>query len=200
MKSSSPIRSSSGRWLIVLVAVIALLAAACGSSSDTDAEPELPSIDEPDDSTEATDDESGNEAEVAETQEAVDPEQAFAEFEACMADHGVSVSIGGQGGAAVDDLEPGSDPAQNATPEDFEAAQAECDPILDSAFGSFDLSPEQEAEQADAMLELEQCLAEAGFEIDTSGGSFQIPQDVDFDEFNLAMNDCAPAGAIDGGS
>lgn len=195
MKISAPTRKSPR--FIILAAAIAILAGACGSSSDTTAAPELASIDEPPGAAAVTSD---DDPEVAETPGAVDPDQAFAEFEACMADHGVTVAISGSGGAPVDDLVPGPEPAREVTPEDLEAAEAACEPILDDAFGSFDLSPEQEAEQADALLEMEHCLAEAGFEIDMTGGSFQVPQDVDFDEFNLAMNDCAPAGAIGGGS
>jgi len=195
MKISAPTRKSPR--FIILAAAIAILAGACGSSSDTTAAPELASIDEPPGAAAVTSD---DDPEVAETPGAVDPDQAFAEFEACMADHGVTVAISGSGGAPVDDLVPGPEPAREVTPEDLEAAEAACEPILDDAFGSFDLSPEQEAEQADALLEMEHCLAEAGFEIDMTGGSFQVPQDVDFDEFNLAMNDCAPAGAVGGGS
>jgi len=197
MRTLALTRTSSRRWFIVLAATLAILAGACGSSSDPAAAPELASIDEPADAATVAD---GDEPDVAETPKAVDPEQAFAEFEACMADHGVTVAIGGPGGAPVDDLDPSSEPAQEVTPADLEAAEAECEPILDNAFASFDLSPEQEAERADELLEVQQCLAEAGFEIDMSGGRFQVPQDVDFDEFNIAMKDCASLGAVGGGS
>ena len=198
MKTSTSIRKPDRRWIIVLALAMAIFASACSSSTDTLAAPELASIDEPDDAIAPTDDD--DEPEDGEAPEEVDPEQAFAEFEACMAEYGVSVSFGDTGGAAVEELQPESEPDQEFSLEDIEAAQEECDPILESAFGSFDLSPEQEAEQADSMLELQQCMADAGFDIDMQGGAFEVPQDVDFDEFNAVMNDCAPAGAVSFGS
>ncbi len=196
MNTSALTSKPTRRWSTVFVAAIAVLAAACGSSSSAADAPELASIDEPTATTTATEDE----PEAAETPEAVDPDQAFAEFEACMADHGVTVAIGGVGGASVDELDPSSDQIEEVTPEDLEGAEAACEPILDNAFGSFDLSPEQEAERADELLEMQQCLAEAGFDLDMSGGRFEVPQDVDFDEFDNAMNDCAPEGTVSVGS
>ena len=205
-----------GRWLIAPVTAIALTAAACGSTGTATDAPELASIEEaaattstastddgaapaddsPDDEPEASADDSADNAEPAAP---VDPDQAFAEFEACMAEYGVTVAIGGPGGASVDELDPtGDQPFENITPEDIEAADAACQPILDNAFGSFDLSPEQEAEQADAMLEMQQCLSAAGFDIDMTGNAFQLSSDIDFDEFDKAMNACAPDGAIAG--
>ena len=196
MRSSALTSRPSRRGLAALTAAVAILAGACGSSKDAAEAPELASIDEAADATSAT--QPG--PTTTEAPEAVDPDQAFAEFEACMADHGVTVAIGGAGGAPVDDLDSDSEQVEEVTPEDIEAAQEACEPILDDAFGSFDLSPEQEAEQADELLEIQQCLAEAGFDIDMTGGSFQVPQDVDFDEFNTAMNDCAPESPVGGGS
>ena len=213
-----------GRRLLALATAIALSAAACGSTSTATDAPELASIegatettstastddgaapadDNSDDKPEGNADGSGDDsAEETEPAAPVDPDQAFAEFEACMSEYGVTVAIGGlgAGGASVDELEPAGDqPFENVTPEDIEAADAACQPILDNAFGSFDLSPEQEAEQADAMLEMQQCLSAAGFDIDMTGNAFELSPDIDFDEFNKAMNDCAPDGAIAAGS
>lgn len=197
MKPSNPTRKSPNRWLLVLATTIAISTSACGSSADTSASSDLASIDEPSDSS-ASGDTSEGDSEDAESTEAVDPDQAFAEFEACMAEYGVAIAIGGSGGAAVDAIKPDSDPSEAPTEEDLEAAGIACDPILEKAFGSFDASPEQEAEQADELLEMQQCLAEAGFEIDLSGGSFELSGDIDFDEFNVAMDNCAPASTLDG--
>lgn len=196
MRSNSHTRRPAHRRLIAAVGAVAILAGACGSDGDAADAPELASIDEPTATTPSTPDDSSE----AEAPGEVDPEQAFAEFEACMADHGVSVAFGGTGGAPVEDLDTRPDQLVEVTPEDIEAAQEDCNRILDNAFGSFDLSPEQEAEQADELLGMQQCMADAGFDIDASGGGFQVPEDVDFDEFNIAMNDCAPEGSVRDGS
>lgn len=185
--------------LASIIVALLVVAVACGSGGATASEPELASIEDSSpgeaDSTSDDDSEGGEDSTPATSApstapEDVDPDEVFARFEACMAKYGVEVSFGGSGGAPV----PGSDEA-TAQPEitdfeDLEEAQKECDPILDEAFGSFDLSPEDEAEQADQMLALQLCLADEGFEIDMQSNRFQLPQDVDFDEFNAAMTRC----------
>lgn len=170
------------QWLPALGVVAVLLVASCGSTSESGSD-ELPSL-----STETSTADADTETEPNE----VDPDEAFAAFEACMAEYGIEMSIS-TGGDAVE--VPGSEDAPGGdgtppNPEAFEEAQAECDPILDEAFGSFEMSPEQEAEQADMMLSLQRCLADKGYEIELDGPGFQLPAEIDIDEFDTAMSEC----------
>jgi hypothetical protein len=119
----------------------------------------------------------------------VDPEEAFARFEACMADHGVMVSFGA-GGAEVPGEVSDNRQTEAVTPERMEEAQRECDPILQEAFGSFDLDPEQEAEMADQMLALQLCLADEGYDIEINDNMFN-PGQVDMEEFGAALDRCS---------
>jgi hypothetical protein len=196
--------------LLALCCAILMLTAACTSGTET-ATTELPTL--ADTSAEATaetdaDDDAGDagaagdgeatdeEGEDAEPEE-VDPEIAMAEYEKCMADQGVDVSmaVAGEEGSSIETFE--TDPNDidaNAGAEldfeDFEAAAEICETILEDAFGSFEATPEQEAEFADQMLELEKCMSEAGFDIDMSGNSFQLDESIDFQAFEEAMSSC----------
>ncbi len=175
-------KTKSAQRLAALATVL-LLAAGCGSSSESGSE-ELPTLtDEAAAASSASDTEEVSEA---------DQEKAFAEFEACMTEYGVDVSFSAGGGSVEvpGEQDAPTDGFENMTPEKMEEASAACDPILEDAFGSFELSPEQEAEQADMMLEMQQCLAEEGFEIDLTGNSFALPANVDPTELDAAMTKC----------
>ncbi len=163
-----------------------LVVSACGSGTDDAAsEPELAAIAAPGETREPTDDASEPSAAPE-----VDPEEAFARFGACMAEYGVTV-VSGTGGAAVPGDAPGDLPTEPVTAEKLEEAQRECDPILEEAFGSFDLHPEQDVELADQMLALQLCLADEGFDIDLSGNSFSMDQSqIDMAGFDAAFNRC----------
>lgn len=165
----------------VLAVVAALVAGAC-STSDAASDPELASI-ESTSSTEAST-ASGSDSSTSE----VDQEEAFALFEACMADYGVMASVGA-GGADVPGEVSDDRQTEPVTPEKIEEAQRECDPILEEAFGSFDLDPEQEAEMADQMLALQLCLADEGYDIEINGNMFD-PGQVDMEEFGAALDRC----------
>ncbi len=176
-----------------------LLLGACGSSSEQGKGDELPTLN---DSAE-TETESETTRTTSDIKEPVDPEQAFAQYEACMSDHGVDVSAltPGGGGATVNNDGAGdkdsSIPAPNAA--DFEEANTACESILKDAFGEFEMSPEDEAKLADELLDMQKCLADKGFDIDLAGGSFEVDESVDFDEFQQAMNSCAPEGTFGAG-
>ena len=119
----------------------------------------------------------------------------MAEYEQCLADNGIDLASSGEDGDAFAmefESEAGAD--EELAMEDFEAAAAECDSILEDAFGEFELSPEEEAEMADQMLEMQRCLAEKGIDIETDdgNGAFQIGGDLDFDEMEAAMDECSP--------
>lgn len=136
-----------------------------------------------------------------------DIELAMAEFEDCMADHGIEVSsaIAGDGGAEMSQ-ESHSDATAGASDveisiEDFEAAAEECDELLDGVIQDLDdLSPEQRAELADMNLQFEQCMAEQGFDVSPDeSGAFTLGPEIDFDEFEAASNDCSSAFALEEG-
>ena len=153
-----------------------------------------------DDATGESDDGNG----VDDPGEETDPDIAMAEYEQCMSDQGIDLEFGEAGeGAAVEQFEIDDEAATSEGAvaiddfEDFEAAAAECDAILDDAFGDFELTPEQEAEFADEMLELERCLSDQGFDIDTSGIALEIGEDIDFEAFDEAIRTCQPDAQFD---
>lgn len=121
----------------------------------------------------------------------VDEDEAFARFSACMAEHGVSIIIGTGGGAPVPGETPDDVSTEPISPEKVEEAHAECSPILEESFGSFDLAPAQEAEMADQMLSLQLCLADEGYEIEINGNGFSPGQVSDMDEFSAALDQCS---------
>lgn len=166
---------------IICAGVLTLVLAACGGTSAEPTTPTLPSL---------TEDAGDDAAATTTTTEAVDPEEAFQEYEACMRDHGIELPDMSDGGA-VDIVEGG-----DLDFEAFEAAGAECDPILEAAFGEFELSPEQEAEMMDQQLAFAQCMRDSGIDWPdpSSDGSMMIElgDDMDPETVNAAMEVCAP--------
>ncbi len=165
--------------------VLALVLAACGGATGSTAGDELPRLESGNTSSPTT-------TEPSEPTEA-DQEAAMAEYEKCMGDLGVDVGdlvAGGGSGVAVEGETVIEEVEGDFDPAEFEAAAAQCDELLTDAFGEFEVSPEQEAEIADQMLELEKCLAEAGYEIDMSGQAFEVDPSIDFEEFQQALDSC----------
>jgi hypothetical protein len=175
---------------IAAIAALVLILAACGGSGDDTANgtaPTLPTLNE----TTAADAEPDA---ATTTTEAVDPEEAMLEYAVCMREHGVdmpdpgssgdgSFVIGGSGGEG--DFEA------------FEEAAAECDPILESAFGDFELTPEQETEFMDQQLAFAQCMRDQGVDWpdpDPSGEdaviSIELGDNGDPEAMNAAMEKC----------
>ncbi len=178
-----------------------LLLGACGTSGATDsansgesATATIASI-----APETTDAESPEEDETA--ADSPTEEESILAYNNCMTDLGVNeqflinpdlqgeeaessqIIIGGdgEGGEAA------------ITEEDFEVlqeAQKECDPILENAFGSFDLSPEQEAAQKDTELKWSRCMEEQGIDINISGGGFELSGDIDQAAMEEASEKC----------
>lgn len=193
---------------VVAVCALALgLVTACGTSGDdTDAAAELPTLND-----DATDDAAAGGSETDEAPgdnpsddvdgEEVDPDLVFADYEKCMGEHGVDISFAepaddgsGDSGAQAGALE-----STSLDDEAMDEAMAACDSILDDAFGDFEPSPEQEAEMADQMLEMQKCLDEKGFDIDLDGDTFLVETEGDGDEFEQAMRACEPEFVFDGG-
>lgn len=166
---------------MALAGALVLVTAACGDGTAESTTPTLPTLSEQ---------AAGNEtAATTTTTEAVDPDEAFREYTACMREQGVEmpdtqteggvISIGG--GNAVDF-------------EAFEEAAAECEPILEAAFGEFELSPEQEAEMMDQELAFAQCMRDNGVDWpDPSGDNgtmIELGDDFDPETINAAIETC----------
>lgn len=134
---------------LALLAGLMLLLAACGSATAETTPPTLPSIE-----SEAA---PGSEATTS-TTEPVDPDDAFLEYTACMRDMGVDMPDPTSDGDTVMIV------GEDSDPEAFEAAMAECDPILEAAFGEFEMTPEQDAERLDMELAFARCMRENGVE------------------------------------
>ncbi len=188
----------------ITIAVASIFAASCGSAPTTTAataadatseeSTELPTL-----ATTTPGSESGEQSATTPPEEAeTDPELAMAEYEACMDDLGIDVpDFDGGGGVVVEEFEVDAESTDSVDFEEMQAAMDECDDVLEEAFGSFEMSPEQEAEMADQLLELERCLADAGFDIDMNEGGFELPADIEFEDFNEAMNNCQPDQATE---
>lgn len=202
--------------LLAAICAVLLLGSACSSGADT-ATAELPTLaDSTEETADASSDDDAEGAEDTESDDAtaddadgaadgsggddeeVDPEIAMAEYEKCMQDQGLDVQMAtaGEGSSSIETLEPSTDESDNGgsiedfSIEDFEAAEEVCGPILEDAFGSFELTPEQEAEMADEMLELSRCMSEQGFDIELDQGVFELDEDIDFEAFENAMSTC----------
>lgn len=159
------------------MASLALLLAACGSGSDDSAaadeapptteaalgESGLPSLaaDDPADDAEA-------DAADEEPAEDVDPETAVEDYEICLAEQGIDVAA----------VEASSIEDQEAflLSDEFTAANAVCEPILESAFGDFELDPAFEAELSDRSAELAACGREI-LGVDIPDDILSLPDD-----------------------
>lgn len=179
--------------LLALALTATMALGACGPS-EADEASDLPTLSSQTD--DSSSDEDANDGDSDGELSEADQEKAMAEYESCMADAGVDIGsfIGGDsGGAAVESIEVGS--GEDGEPLDFEAfetAAEACDQILEDAFGSFEMTPEQEAEAADQMLEMQRCLSEAGFDINLDDNAFELDENVDFEAFEEAMSSCSP--------
>lgn len=176
---------------IARTGALLLVLAACGGETATTTTPPLPTMSEQRADATTT------------TTAAVDPEEAFQEFTACMREHGINMpdpeTEGGADGAVIS-IEGGGP----MDPEAFEEAAAACDPILEAAFGEFELSPEQEAEMMDQQLAFAQCMRDNGVDWpDPSGDGgtmIELGDDISSETIHAAMEICREGtfGSSDG--
>lgn len=166
---------------IAFAGALVLVLAACGGDGANGTTPTLPTLSE-----EPTSEET---AETT-TTEAVDPEQAFQEYTACMQEQGIEMPDPQDGGVIAIGSHDGFDF------ESFEAAAAECDPILEAAFGEFEMTPEQEAEMRDQELAMAQCMRDNGIDWPDPGSDgstmIELGDDIDPEEIDAALEACAP--------
>lgn len=162
-----------------LLFAFALLVAACGTGSDaevaagdqptqgttettetTEAELQdsgLPSLEEIDQNP-AADDSDSMVDDGAADDEPIDPEEAVELYIVCLQDEGIDTD-------AVELMSVEEEEAYLSTSE-FLDANAACEPILEEAFGDFELDPEVEAALADRSAEMAACGREVlGVEI-----------------------------------
>ena len=91
------------------------------------------------------------------------PRRGMLAYTECMREHGIDMpdpqpaGAGGEGGAIALEVDPSS--------EEFEAAQAACEPIMEDAFGEMEIDPEREAEMREQMLAFAECMREHGIDM-----------------------------------
>jgi len=154
--------------------------------------------------------------------ESLSPEDAVREYNACVTAQGMpEMAIpedlaGGSGGLTIVGGETIEEPSGDEFDEStfdfdrFEEVDEKCGHFLDSAFGDFELSPEEEAIFKDAELEFTKCMKERGFDIQMMGPGSDAPSldpeetgapgdggssmmefaDDDFEKFNEAADAC----------
>ncbi len=156
------------------LAVLALLVTACGGGSGTEdgtADDDVASLDSG---------EPPNDTTVGSTESSapVDPDAAFLAFTECMREEGIDMP---DPQVAGEDRMVMAAPAQDLdmTSEEFEAAQAACEPLLQEAMGNFEVDPEMEAEAREEMLAFAECMREHGIdmpdpEFSSDGGAARI--------------------------
>ena len=164
---------STGRFAAVsMLLALSVLGAACGSGSDAEAaagdgatatsapsttaaelqDSGLPSLNDEDQNPAADDSDS------LVDDEPVEEEEAFEAYLDCMRGQGIDVD-------AVE-ASPIADQEAFMASDEFKTANVECEPILEAAFGSFELDPEMEAALADRSAEMAACGREVlGVEI-----------------------------------
>lgn len=185
------------RLAALCCALAVLTLAGCGGSdTSASATEDLPTLqsdaaaDGADGSTSSNDAADGSKGD-----EEVDPELAMAEFDKCMADHGISTGMAeGEGGGFTQSFETQVQDGAGPSEGDIDAALEECNELVGGIFQDIDdLSPEQQAEMADMNLEFEKCLQEKGIDIDMEdGGAFMLPDDIDMEDFEAAASECQP--------
>lgn len=190
MTTTRPTGTAIAAGALMLMALVG-----CGAANDDEstAANELPSIQSDAGDDTATDDPTGDSSEDADV---VDPDLAFAEYEKCMEDNGIEMEAAGDG-AFTQSVEMSADEPSDGisldqlSEEAFAEAADACDPILEDAFGSFELSPDEEAEVADRQLDFQKCLKDQGFDADAGeGGSLTITGEFDEADFQAAADAC----------
>jgi hypothetical protein len=181
--------------IVALLAALGLLLGACGNGGDDGDDAAPASIDNGDNGDNGDGDNGDGEGGGS-----TDPEDAALEYAQCMRDHGVDmpdpeVQEGGEFG--IDLTHP-----EGMSEEEFAAAQAACDPILEEARPEREPpSPEELAETRDRAVALAECMRDRGHDypdpvINEDGGMEMptppgaAPGDPGFEEFEQDLEDC----------
>jgi pyruvate/2-oxoglutarate dehydrogenase complex dihydrolipoamide acyltransferase (E2) component len=190
--------------LVATAATVALLSA-CGGGDNGDGQ-EVASLDtdppaaEQPPGTEATVGSASPEASTSATGSApaasapTDPREAELAYVECMREHGIEMNDPEPGGGIMNQVEEGDQ-------EEFEAADTECQPLLEAALSEVEMDPEQVAELREQLLEYAQCMREHGIDMEDpvvdENGRVEMqeggPSPGD-DEFAAADEECGGAG------
>lgn len=170
---------------LALLGALLVVLAACGGATTDSTSPTLPSIAE-----QATAEDAVPRSEATtSTTETVDPDEAMQEYATCMRENGVDMPDPGTDGAIMIG-------GPDVDPTTVDAAMAECDPILEAAFGDFEMSPEMEAEQRDLDLAFSRCMRDNGVEEWPDPGTddsmtIELGSDSDPETVNAAVDLCS---------
>ena len=199
---------------IALAAALSLALAACGSSSGSVDGVASLGTDAPDASapTDSADNAGSDGDEVTTT--SLDPEDAALEFARCMREHGIDLpdpqvaeGPGGQGGGVMIQIDGEFDD------EKMQEAQEACQPIMESAIGSFEEpDPEEVERMQEQMIEFAQCMREHGVDFPDPvfdenggmtvsagvGGEGERPSQADLDKMQDAQEACQDEVGMDG--
>jgi hypothetical protein len=146
--------------LFSTLALIALLGAACSSTSDGAA----------DDGVATLEVDAAGDAVAAQTSEELpelSPDEAALEFSSCMRDNGVSfpdLAVGADGNIQMRESMQAADPGPRT--EEFRTAMDVCRPFLESAgFGGGRAALTDNVEVADALVAFSECVRDAGYDV-----------------------------------
>ena len=188
------------RAAVGLLAALGLLGAACGPTSAAEDGPTVAALDEADATTAASNSTAGSaDANPDEPPTEEEAEAAQVRFDRCMADQGIDVDelfgeVTDSGGGAAVEIEVDEEVDFEAMMAELDEANRICQPILEEVFGSFELSPEDESAFTDAQAAFSECMADAGFDIDTGDdGSMVFGFETDGDDIEpleSAMTEC----------
>ena len=146
--------------LFSTLALVALLGAACSSTSD----------DAADDGVATLEVDAAGDAAAAQTSEEspeLSTDEAALEFSSCMRDNGVSfpdLAIGADGNIQMRESMQAADPGPRT--EEFRTAMDVCRPFLESAgFGGARAALTDNVEVADALVAFSECVRDAGYDV-----------------------------------
>lgn len=149
--------------------------AGCGGADDGSDDDAVASLDEgaaaEDDSADGAD--GGGDGGIS-SEEQAEFEDAMLEYVECMRDNGIDMpdpEFSGDGGVSLGATRGSAGPGD----ADFEAADEECQPILEDARPDIDIDPEEQAEMQDQLVAVAECMRERGHDmpdpqVDADGG------------------------------
>lgn len=196
--------------LSCLVAALALagVVAGCGGDGDDGSDDAVASLDEGAAAEDDSDDGGGGGGGGPSPEEQAKFEDAMLEYVECMRDNGIDMpdpEFSGDGGVAL------GAPQGTAGPDDaeFQAADEECQPILEEARPDIDIDPEEQAELQDQLVAVAECMRERGYdmpdpEVNADGGvQMRVggpdggggPPD---EEFEQDLDECHDEAGIEG--
>jgi hypothetical protein len=171
-------------WVLVVLVFLAAPVAACGKSGGSD--DGVASVDGASDDGGSSDDDSGSGSGSDNPRSNEEFQDAALEYAQCMREHGVDMpdpEFEGEGGVLMRMPE-------GADRDEVEAAQEECQPIMDEAVPEGEpMDPEEQAEMQDQLLEVAQCMRERGHDV----------PDPEVDENGRVTFGAGPGGGPGGG-